>query len=284
MESNDPRLRPPSSGPLSSDTTKSSAPLPSPDAAGAASGGATPGGTGRGGPPPLIGERRRRGWGEFRNAYPGILATMGLAFAIMFATDVFLLYKRSHYTGEVNRLRSGMTDAERKQADAVIAAEENKFRVMVELVRRQAQGDKELHLSVEVDSGRMVLEREGALLREMPVDVAIAKVIGSGPDTVRMTPPRGARTVERLLEGGSWEVPKWVYTDLNLPVPADRTVKGALGPVAIVLNGGTVIYSQPSDGPLADPNYLLPGSIRARANDLKAVAPNMKPGNTVYFY
>jgi hypothetical protein len=229
-------------------------------------------------------ERRRSGWGEFRRAYPGIIATLGLAFTIMVASDAWLLYKRSHYTGEVDRLRSGMTDAERKQADGVIAAEQNKFRVMVELVRRQAQGDKDLHLSIEVDSARMMLEREGALLREMPVDVAPAKVIGSGPDTVRMAPPRGARTVEKVLEGGDWEIPKWVYTDRGLPVETDRTIKGALGPIAILLSGGTVIYAQPSSGPLADPNYLLPGSIRARTSDLKAIAPNLKAGSTVYFY
>lgn len=209
---------------------------------------------------------------------------MGLAFLIMLASDAWLLYKRAHYTGEVDRLRSGMSDAERKQADGVIAAEQNKFRVMVELVRRQAQGDKDLHLSIEVDSSRMMLEREGALLREMPVEVAPAKVIGSGPDTVRMSPPRGARTVEKVLEGGDWEIPKWVYTDRGLAVERDRTIKGALGPIAILLSGGTVIYAQPTSGPLADPNYLLPGSIRARTSDLKAIAPNLKPGSTVYFY
>lgn len=229
-------------------------------------------------------ERRRRGWGEFRHAYPGILATMGLAFVVMLSADIWLLYKRHYYTSEVTRLRSGMSDAEKKQADAVIATEENKLRVAVALIRRQAQGDKEIHVSVAVDSSRMLLEQEGAFLREMPVEIAPAKIIGSGPDTVRMAPPRGARTVERVLAGGTWEVPKWVYTDRGLQMPADRSVKGALGPFAILLNGGTVIYSLPSVGPLADPNYILPGSIRARAADIRAIAPNLKPGRTVYLY
>jgi hypothetical protein len=270
MESNDPRNRPPVPG----------EPEPALRPVAPASAGAVPP---AGGPPGGV-ERRRSGWGEFRHAYPGIVATMALAFLVMLASDIWLVYKHSHYTGEVDRLRSGMSDAERRQADAVISAEQNKFRVMVELVRRQAQGDKDLHLSIEVDSARMMLEREGALLREMPVEVAAAKVIGSGPDTVRMSPPRGARTVEKVLEGGNWEIPKWVYSDRNLPVETDRTVKGALGPIAILLSGGTVIYAQPSSGPLADPNYLLPGSIRARTSDLKAIAPNLKPGSTVYFY
>jgi len=234
--------------------------------------------------PPASGERRRRGWGEFRHAYPGILATMAVALLVMLAADSWLIYKNHYYTTEVARLRSGMSDAEKKQADAVIATEQNKLRVAVALIKRQAQGDKELHVSVSVDSGRMILEQEGATLREMPVEVAPAKIIGSGPDTVRMSPPRGARTVEKVLDGGNWEIPKWVYTDRGLEIPADRSVKGALGPVAILLNGGTVIYSLPSVGPLADPSYILPGSIRARAADINAIAPNLTPGRTVYLY
>ena len=39
--------------------------------------------------------------------------------------------------------------------------------------------------------------------------------------------------------------PKWVYTDRDLPVESSRTIKGALGPIAILLSGGTVIYAIP---------------------------------------
>jgi hypothetical protein len=54
--------------------------------------------------------------------------------------------------------------------------------------------------------------------------------------------------------------------------------------VAILLEGGTVIYSLPEKGPLADPAYVLPGAIRARAEDLQAVVPNVTRGTAVYFY
>jgi len=67
-------------------------------------------------------------------------------------------------------------------------------------------------------------------------------------------------------------------------VPAERVLKGALGPVAIVVTGGTVIYSMPSVGPLNDSSYILPGGVRARAADLRAIVPNLKPGVRVYFY
>src|SRR5512143_2604584 len=97
------------------------------------------------GPPPS-GERRRTGWNDFRHAYPGILATMAVAFLVMLAADSWLVYKNHYYTTEVARLRSGMSDAEKKQADAVIATEQNKLRVAVALIKRQAQGDKELHV------------------------------------------------------------------------------------------------------------------------------------------
>ena len=52
-------------------------------------------------------------------------------------------------------------------------------------MRRQANLDKDLHLSVAVDSGVMYLEREGALLREMPIDVGPEKRVGIAPDTLK---------------------------------------------------------------------------------------------------
>jgi hypothetical protein len=61
-------------------------------------------------------------------------------------------------------------------------------------------------------------------------------------------------------------------------------VKGALGPVAVVLSGGTVLYSPPSAGPLNDSAYVLPGSVRAREADLRAILPNVQPGMKVYLY
>jgi hypothetical protein len=61
-------------------------------------------------------------------------------------------------------------------------------------------------------------------------------------------------------------------------------VKGALGPVAIVLEGGTVIYSMPTTGPLNDSTYVMPGAVRAKAEDLRAVIPNLARGTKVYFF
>jgi hypothetical protein len=131
----------------------------------------------------------------------------------------------------------------------------------------------------------MYLEREGALLREMPVQIGPERRVGVAPDTVRLATPRGLRTVARLMAANdAWDVPEWVYTERGVTVPPSRSVRGALGPVAVLLNGGTVIYSMPSAGPLNDSGYVLPGAVRARAEDLRAILPNLSAGVRVYFY
>lgn len=222
---------------------------------------------------------------DFRRRHPAFMATVVVIIVALVAIDGWVLYKRAAYATEVARLRAGMSDFERRRSDAVTNTHEKQTAMMMELLRRQAKIDKEIHLAVEVDSGRMYLERDGALLRENVVEVAPEKRLGAGKDTVHMAAPRGTRSVERILgPDDAWEVPAWVYSDRGIARPAELSLAGALGPVAIVLNGGTVIYSLPSVGPLNDSSYVLPGSIRASAEDLRAVAPNLQHGTVVYFY
>ena len=229
-------------------------------------------------------DRRRVGWREFRHSYPGLVVTMAIAVAIFLAADAWLLRRHRRYTRETAALRASMTDVERTRTDALLAQEENRLKVMVELFRRQAKVDPTLHLSVSLDSGVMYLERDGALLREMPITIGPEKRVGTPPDTLHIAAPRGKRTVERLLdEHDAWRVPRWVYQDRGI-APRESALQGALGPAAIALDGGTVIYSLPSVGPLNDSTYVLPGAIRVRASDLKAIAPNLRPGVAVYFY
>ena len=230
-------------------------------------------------------EPRRPGWRELRRAHPRIVATLAVVMVALLAFDGWLITRRVRYDREIARLRAGMTDVERRKTDVELASEENRLRVMLELVRRQANLDKDLHLSIAVDSGVMYLERDGALLREMPIEVGAERWVGAPPDTVRMAAPRGARTVERVLGARDrWEVPRWVYTERGLAPPDDRVVAGALGAAAIVLNGGAVIYSMPGTGPLSDSAYVMPGAIRARTQDLRAITPNITPGMSVYLY
>jgi hypothetical protein len=229
-------------------------------------------------------DRRRLSWREFRHSYPGLLVILTLAAAIFLAVDVWLFMRYRRYMRETAELRASMTDVERARTDALLAQEQNRLKVMVELFKRQAKVDPTLHLSVSLDSGVMYLERDGALLREMPITIGPEKRVGTPPDTLHIAAPRGKRTIERLLEEtDAWQPPAWVYQDRGIAAAPDG-LTGALGPAAIVLDGGTVIYSLPSVGPLNDSAYVLPGGIRVRASDLKAIAPNLHAGVAVYFY
>jgi len=229
-------------------------------------------------------DRRRLSWREFRHSYRGLVVTMAIAVVAFMSLDVFLLSRYQRYQTETRQLRASMSNVERKRTDAILAQNENRLKVMVELFKRQAKVDPTLHLTVSLDSSVMYLEREGALLREMPITVGPERRVGTPPDTVHIAAPRGKRTVEKLLdETDAWAVPAWVYADRGLPTGQAHLV-GALGPAAIQLDGGTVIYSLPSVGPLNDSTYVLPGAIRVRANDLKAISANLRPGVAVYFY
>jgi hypothetical protein len=218
---------------------------------------------------------------------PGFLVFVFSAFVLvaLLAGDCYVLVQRAKYRDETARLRASMTMLERERADQIVSQEHNKLRLALVLLRLQAKMEKSLHLSISVDSGAMFLEREGALLREMPVAVGQERRVGIAPDTVRLAPPLGVRRVARVMTAtDAWEVPGWVYADRGLVVPSDRVVTGALGSAAILLDGGTVIYSVPDSGPLADSTYVLPGAVRARAEDLRALIPNLVPGMRIYFY
>jgi len=217
--------------------------------------------------------------------HPRTVAVLGILIALFLVGDVLLVGRYLRYRGETARLRDGMTDAERQRADMLTASEENRVSIMLELIRRQAGSDRELHLSVSLDSSRMLLERDGALLREMHVDLGGEHVVGVPPDTLRVARPLGVRSVERILGAADvWEVPDWVYKHRGLPVPSDRRIPGALGRNALVLSGGTVIYALPDSGVLADSSYVIPGSVRLTRSDLRAISPNITPGTSVYFF
>lgn len=217
--------------------------------------------------------------------HPVALSAVILVLAGLIAVNTVLLANHRRYRSEVVRLREGMTDTERRRADLVLASETHRLRVALELVRRRARRDRELHLAVAVDSGKMYLERDGVVLREMSVRFGPSRIAGIPTDTTHLVTPRGTRTVTRILSSGdSWNVPAWVYADLGLTTPDSRRVSGALGPVGILLSGGTVVYARPTNGPLADSAYVLPGSVQADAADLRAIAPNITPGMKIYFF
>ncbi len=221
---------------------------------------------------------------DFRQQYPGFLPGVLLILAVLVAIDLLLLERQRNYEQEIAALRSNMTESQRQRGDALADAHGAQEKVKLELVRREAKFGKVLHLSLDVDSAQLSLMQDGAVLRRFAVRLGVSRSVERG-DTSTKSVPRGAFVVQRVLgPADMWAAPKWVYTDRRLTAPADSMVAGALGPVAILLEGGAVIYSQPSVGPLKDSAYVLPGAARANADDLRAVAPNLTPGTPVYVY
>ena len=200
------------------------------------------------------GDRRRGKWRDFRLAYPGFVFTLILALLAILTLDGFLIYKRSAYTEEVTRLRGAMTEAERAKTDAIVRAEEDKARIALELAKRQAKLEKTLHLSIALDSGRIYLEREGAILREMAALFGPETGITPGSDSLPAVIPRGQQTVARLESN------------------------------KIVLEGGNAIEAATTDVASADTTPIPPGNVRIGLTDMKAIQPNLTRGMRVYFY
>jgi hypothetical protein len=199
------------------------------------------------------GDRRRGGWRDFRRAYPGFVFVLGLGLVAMIAVDVWLLAKRVKYNHDVSELRSHMTEAERERTDVIVQAEQNKLRIAIELVKRQAKFDKKLHLNVSVDSSRMYLTREGALLREMPVQFGPERGVSASDSAPPAAIPRGERTVAELSD------------------------------IRITLDGGTSILTSPTSL-ASDSTPIPPGSLRISLEDMRAIKPNLNAGMKVYFY
>ena len=200
------------------------------------------------------GDRRRVGWRDFRRAYPGFVFTLILALIMILALDGYLVLKRNRYNAEVTRLRGQMTDTERAKTDAIVAAEKNKTRIALELAKRQAKMEKSLHLAISIDSGRIYLEREGAVLREMAALFGPEKGVTAGSDSIPVVIPRGEFNVARVDEN------------------------------RIVLEGGTAIEASQTPAASADSTPIPAGNVRIGKTDMAAIKPNLTPGMRVYFY
>ena len=199
------------------------------------------------------GDRRRKGWTDFRRAYPGFIFTLGIAVFAMLVVDGWLVYRRVAYAAEIRTLRSHMSGAEREKTDAIVEATASKARIELELAKRQARLEKRFHLNVSVDSSRMYLESGGATLREMAVQFGPERNVTPGGDSLPAVVPRGERTVAEVDDAG------------------------------ITLDGGTRILT--ANGSLDKDTSPIPaGALRVGKADMEAIRPNLSPGMKVYFY
>jgi hypothetical protein len=200
------------------------------------------------------GDRRRGKWNDFRRAYPGFVFVLGIALVAMVAVDGWLLFKRVQYNRDVSQLRAHMTDAERQRTDAIVEAEQNKLRIAIELAKRQAKFDKRLHLNVSIDSSRMYLTREGAVLREMPVQFGPERGVSDTSSAPPAAIPRGERTIADLSD------------------------------TKITLDGGAFIFTSQTPKLETDTSQVPAGSLRIALEDMQAIKPNLSAGMKVYFY
>ena len=100
----------------------------------------------------------------------------------------------------------------------------------------------------------MYLTREGALLREIPVQFGPERGTSDSSSAPPAVVPRGERTIADLSDG------------------------------KIVLDGGATILTSKSKELAADTTAIPPGSLRISLEDLKAIMPNLSAGMKVYFY
>jgi hypothetical protein len=237
-------------------------------------------------PEPSQWEGTVRRWGALREAYPRVVTGVVFGIAVLLLTDVVLIWKGLEYGRELASMRTSMTETERRRVDAIAASEENRLAIAAELARRQALGDARLHLAVDTANGFLYLERQGARLREMRVRLGREATVGTQPDIVLLVPPLGKRSVARVVDGSyRWAVPSWVYDDRGWARPqGDTHIPGALGPLAVFLDSGAILYTRPAVGPLSDESYVLPGSVRAEAADFEAIRASLEPGMAVYFH
>ena len=200
------------------------------------------------------GDRRRGKWRDFRRAYPGFVFVLGIALFAMIAVDGWLLFKRVQYNRDVSQLRAHMTDAERERTDAIVEAEQNKLRIAIELAKRQSKFDKRLHLNVSIDSSRMYLTREGAVLREMGVQFGPERGVSDSSSAPPAAIPRGERTIADLSD------------------------------TKITLDGGAFIFTSQTPKLESDTSQVPAGSLRIGLEDMQAIKPNLSAGMKVYFY
>jgi len=231
-------------------------------------------------------------WQELSKICPCIAACFVLILAVLILADLSLILKNIEFGREQQSLHAALIQIDAERAVAEAALKRNLSVADLSLARREALLAKELHLVVDCDKGVMSLRRDGLILREMPVglvrvataatQVAVGSLDAAGShadagapaETARRAVLPGRHTVVSVRDGN----PSGKLPGPAEAAPADRVLSDRSEPLAVILDRGAVITSQPAAAGLA------PGSIRVASADLEAIKANLQPGMKVYFY
>lgn len=218
---------------------------------------------------------------------PPISRTSLLGLALLSLTTVcgVLYWDAGRLRNEAAHLSADMASVDRARAEALATAARDREQLLEALTRKQARNDRKIHLVVNSDSAYVALVRGGVRLRVMRAEVGASRRVGVPPDTLLVTRPRGVQVVARRLGNTDrYEPPRWVWTDRSLPVPLDLGGISWLGDNSLVTASGTLVYAQPTEGPLSDSSYVMPGAFRLAARDLAAIRESLTAGTRVYFF
>ena len=224
-------------------------------------------------------------WKEFRDSSPFLSLFLAITVAALLLTSIALLIFLGLYKGELMAVQSRLTLSEQRRVFALSSTQNNKLSLAIELTKRLAQIDSSVHLTIDTQKQIMVLARHNATLREMSVQIGASATIDTKSDQFRISIPLGQRHIVKVVDADyPWVIPDWLIKKQGLQLASGNVLSGALGSCAVILNGGTVIYTRPSIGPLNDATYVLPGSIRMTTQDARAIRKELRPGMDVYFY
>jgi hypothetical protein len=141
----------------------------------------------------------------------------------------------------------------------------------------------EFYLAIDTASRTLRLHFGPEIVREAEVVIGEPLVVKAGGRSWQFVPLKGALTVIGKIVDEPWEVPPWVWTMRNVPIPTvPVTVSGGLGKYVILLPNGYVIHSPPAAGsPLQG---VKPGSFMIAEEQMRAIWPRISQATRVYIY
>lgn len=177
---------------------------------------------------------------------------------------------------EIKRIRHELADLDLNEKELANA-------LNTRLKYLEATKRNEFYISIDTRKRGFSFHFADKTLRDAPVKIGAPRTIVSGKKTWTFAPLTGAFNVEGKFDGGSWQVPEWLYRMNGEKLPRARPeVKDGLGKYVLSLGNDYVIHSPPSpDSPLQG---AKPGSFLVPEADLAAIWKRVGPETRVYIF